>query len=190
MRKNGPKAKDGCDTLASNSCLALFRTSSECRNSMRKLADAGFPDTSIAALELISAPEQFVSLPYFSPLSQTPIQVVPCAGNSALLVRGFPVPSVQEADDERTGTGWQRISELLADMGLSAAGQSRYSSALAQGQALIIVRGTVDQVDSAAELLATGNEIEVAVYLGEYFSGQERQVVPAIAQRCPLQDTG
>jgi len=75
-------------------------------------------------------------------------------------------------------------------MGLPAAGQNRYSSALAQGQALIIVRGTVDQVDSAAELLATGNEIEVAVYLGGYFSGQERQMVPAIAQCCPLLDAG
>ncbi len=54
----------------------------------------------------------------------------------------------------------------LAAAGVPKHDIGQYESALARGHVLLLVTGTAGEADRAAELLATGREIEVAVHQG------------------------
>ena len=96
-------------------------------------------------------------------LSQTVIFQVPDSGT--LEVSGFLIDSFSRASQ---GGEQEILSTVFSGLGIPADSQKKYASALNHGQVLVIVCGSVAEVETAADLLATGKEIEVSVYEGAF----------------------
>ncbi len=135
------------------------------------LAGAGFPDENIAVLELLAGRRAAApSLPVAA--FRKDAEIIRCADNAAVLVSGFLQPLFAGAVTPGAAGACRKImADILAEMGLPPVCRCNYAAALELGQIMIIVRGPVAQVDRAADLLATGKEIEVAVYQRELLSG-------------------
>jgi len=156
------------NTRRSNSCIAMFSCCSEVLTALKKIARAGFPEETIAFVELFAGLEETLSTLLFASTPQPNVKMQ-CTGNEVMFISGFLVPDFSRVTHKEPGIECRKIIPLiLSDIGIPAANQSNYSSALEHGQAIVIVRGAGEQVERAAELLATGEEIEVAVYEGAY----------------------
>ncbi len=154
-------------TNVQNCCIALFSRCTEALGALKKLTDKGFSEDSVAAIGTISP---WIAS-YLSQLDQPPkfprSMVVRLQDNNSMVVIGFPVASVSRARDTNNTLNKRHILSLVvSEMGIPAANQHDYASALDHRQLLVIVRGSATEVERAADLLATGEEIEVAVYEG------------------------
>ncbi len=150
-----------------NCCVALFSRCTEALGALKKLTSEGFSGDAVAAIGTIAP--WIVS--YLSQLDQPPAfprsLIVKLAGNESMVVIGFPVPSVSRVQDTDNLQNKKNILSLvLSEMDIPLANRHDYASALAHRQLLVLVRGSSAEVERAADLLATGAEIEVAVYEG------------------------
>ncbi len=150
-----------------NCCVALFSRCTEALGALKKLIAKGFSGDKIAAFGTISP--WMVS--YLSQLDQPPefprSMVLTLQNNESVVVIGFPATSVSRERDNGNALDKTHILSLLfTEMDIPVANLHDYASALAHRQLLVLVRGSSPEVEKAAELLATGTEIEVAVYEG------------------------
>ncbi len=163
-----------------NSCIALLSACCEAQQTMRQFVTVGFGQYAVAIIcrtllerEKTSARQNAEMVDDFhvhpclqqinqaEALPQTGIFQVPDVGT--LEVSGFLVNSFLRASQ----SGEQEdLSAVFSGLNIPADSQKNYAKALAHGQAIVIVRGTVNEVETAADLLATGKEVEVAVYQG------------------------
>jgi len=165
-----------------NSCMALFSSRFEVLSALQKLADAGLGRDIVAAMgrEIQSTgngPCWKNGMPAREPwgqpyLLQTNMErTFPHAmffyipGIGILEVSGFFIHLFSEILQEEGITRDYKILPLVFSLtGISESGRDNYSLAIRQGQFLVMVRGAGEEVETAAELLATGSELEVAVY--------------------------
>ncbi len=150
-----------------NCCVALFSRCMEALDALRKLVTRGFSGDKIAGIGTISP--WIVS--YLSQLDQPAefprSMVLTLQNNESVVVIGFTVPSVSRTkNSDSTLNKTEILSLILSEMNIPAANRHDYASALAHRQLLLLVRGSSVEVERAADLLATGEEIEVAVYQG------------------------
>ena len=148
-----------------NVCIALFSSYSQALKAVKSLATGGFSCNAVAAIGTISP----WLVPYLSqpePVSDFPqTMVVDIPGDESMAVIGFLMFSISRTLDSENTLNKQHILSLaLAGMKIPSTNQHQYTSALNHGQMLVIVRGSINEVERAADLLATGEEVEVAVY--------------------------
>jgi len=148
-------------------CVALFSRCTEALRALKKLAGEGFSSDALAAIGTISPwLVAYLSQPNLSPEFPTSM-VVKLESNESMVVIGFPISSVSRALHEGNALNTTHILSLaLSGTGILSTNQHDYLSALHHGQMIVIVRGSSTEVERAAEILATGDEIEVAVYEG------------------------
>ncbi len=156
-------------TNVRNCCIALFSRCTEALSALKKLTNEGFSEDSVAAIGTIS-PWIASYLSQLEPPPKFPrSMVVKLQDNDSMVVIGFPVTSVSRIGDTNNTLNKRHILSLVvSEMDIPDANQNDYASALDHRQLLVIVRGSATEVERAAELLATGEEIEVAVYEGTY----------------------
>ena len=157
-----------------NVCIALFSCYSQALKAVKCLASEGFSCKAVAIIGTISP----WLVPYLSQPEPVPdfpqTLVVHIPGDEAMAVIGFPIFSVSRRMNEGNRLNKQQIFSLaLAGMKIPVTNQHEYTSALNHGQMLVIVRGSTSKVERAADLLATGEEVEVAVYQGISLSLEE-----------------
>ncbi len=148
-------------------CVALFSRCTEALRALKKLAGEGFSSDALAAIGTI--PPWLVA--YLSQLNPSPefptSMVIKLESSETMVVIGFPVSSVAEANHEgKILRTTHMLSLALSGTGILSTNQHDYLSALRHGQMIVIVRGSATEVERAADILATGDEIEVAVYEG------------------------
>ncbi len=150
-----------------NCCVALFSRCTEALDALKKLVTRGFSGDKIAGIGTISP--WIVS--YLSQRDQPAefprSMVLTLQNNESVVVIGFPVHSVSRERDTSNALDKTHIFSLVfTEMDIPTDNQHDYASALDHRQLLVVVRGSSPEVEKAAELLATGEEIEVAVYQG------------------------
>ena len=150
-----------------NSCVALFSRCTEALGALKKLAGEGFPSDELACIGTVS-PWLKTYLSQLDPPPGFPqSMIVQLQGSVSMVVIGFPISSVSRAIREGTTLNTTHMLSLaLPGTAILSTDQHDYASALNHGQLLVIIRGSAAEVERAAELLATGQEIEVAVYEG------------------------
>ena len=160
-------AEDPVITHELNCCVALFSRCTEALRALKELTGEGFSRDALAGIGMVS-PWLVAYLSQLNPPPEFPqSMIVKLQGNESMVVIGFPISSVSRALHEGNALNTTHILSLaLSGMAILSTNQHEYVSALGHGQMLVIVRGSSAEVERAAELLATGAEIEVAVYEG------------------------
>ncbi len=150
-----------------NCCVALFSLCTQALRALRELTGAGFSRDALACIGMVS-PWLGTYLSQLDPSPEFPrSMIVKLQGNVSMIVVGSPISSVSRALQEGNTLNTTYILSLaLSGTAILSSNQHDYVSALNHGQLLVIVRGSATEVERAAELLATGTEIEVAVYEG------------------------
>ena len=151
-----------------NSCIVLFNNCLEAIRAIRKLASADY-DLHTVAIVCRSLPDRKKKRTFtqqnIGEMTDRYLQLNPLQADVAGALPHFKLLHFSDMGSlEVSAFLAGALEEAFSDIGIPANSQRNYAKALASGQALLIVHDSVNKVETAADLLVTGAEVDVAVY--------------------------
>ena len=151
-----------------NSCIALFNNCLEAIRAITKLASADY-DLHTVAIVCRSLPDRKTKRTFtrqnIGEMTERYLQSNPLQADVAGALPHFELLHFSDVGSLEVSVFLaDALNGAFSDIGIPANSQRNYTKALASGQALLIVHDSVNKVETAADLLITGAEVDVAVY--------------------------